>query len=216
VSGKRQCAALPVMIMLGDMSTDNLSRSNAQTDDHPPAARAPLLRRPWVAPLALLTVIFIAYAVPPYLSLDPAQARIQPMPPHSSYYPLLVTHILLGSAALLAACLQVWPWLRQTHRAIHRWSGRIYSTAALPASVCVMIISPMGLRQSTRGQHDAGGAVVRHDAGRLPSDPAAALCRPPGLDAAERCLGLLHRGQQALADDCLRRLCAGNLYWCRG
>lgn len=145
MSGKRQCAALSVMIMLGDMSTEDLSRTNAQTDDHPPAARAPLLRRPWVAPLALLTVIFIAYAVPPYLSLDPAQARIQPMPSHSSYYPLLVTHILLGSAALLAACLQVWPWLRQTHRAIHRWSGRIYVTAALPAAVCVMIISPMGL-----------------------------------------------------------------------
>lgn len=106
VSGKRQCAALSVMIMMGDMSTEDLSRTNAQTDDHPPAARAPLLRRPWVAPLALLTVIFIAYAVPPYLSLDPAQARIQPMPSHSSYYPLLVTHILLGSAALLAACFR--------------------------------------------------------------------------------------------------------------
>ena len=77
-------------------------------------ARTPLLQRPWVVPLALLTVIFIAYAVPPYLTLDPAHARIQPMPPHASYYPLLVSHIFLGSVALLAACLQVWPWLRQS------------------------------------------------------------------------------------------------------
>jgi hypothetical protein len=38
-------------------------------------------RIPCVVPLALLTVIFIGYAVPPYVSLDPAQARIQPMPP---------------------------------------------------------------------------------------------------------------------------------------
>jgi hypothetical protein len=55
----------------------------------------------------LLAVIFIAYALPPYLTLDPAHARIQPMPLHASYYPLLVSHIFLGSVALLAACLQV-------------------------------------------------------------------------------------------------------------
>ena len=62
-------------------------------------ARKPLLRRPWVVPLALLTVIFIAYAVPPYLSLDPAQARIQPMPPHASYPPAGHPHLpRFGSA----------------------------------------------------------------------------------------------------------------------
>ena len=44
-------------------------------------ARTPLWRRPWVVPLALLTVSFVAYAVPPYLTLDPAQARLQPLPP---------------------------------------------------------------------------------------------------------------------------------------
>jgi hypothetical protein len=33
-----------------------------------------------VVPLAVLTVIFIGYAVPPYLTLDPAQATIQPVP----------------------------------------------------------------------------------------------------------------------------------------
>jgi uncharacterized membrane protein len=134
-----------VITMLDAMSTDELSRSTSLADDPRAAQRTPLLRRPWVVPLALMTVIFIAYAVPPYLTLDPSQARTQPMPPHASYYPLLVTHIFLGSMALLAACLQVWPWLRRTRPAIHRWSGRVYVTAALSASVCVMIISPMGL-----------------------------------------------------------------------
>ena len=127
------------------MSTDELSRTASPADDQQIAGRRPLLRRPWVLPLALLTVIFIGYALPPYLSLDPARARIQPMPAHASYYPLLVTHIFLGSVALLAACLQVWPWLRQSRPAIHRWSGRLYVTTALTASICVMIISPMGL-----------------------------------------------------------------------
>lgn len=122
------------------VSTDELSRAN----DHPILARPPLLRRPWVVPLAVLTVIS-GYAVPPYLTLDPARARIQPMPPHASYYPLWVTHIFLGSVALLTACLQVWPWLRRSHLRVHRWSGRIYFAAALSASFCVMIISPMGL-----------------------------------------------------------------------
>jgi uncharacterized membrane protein YozB (DUF420 family) len=134
-----------VIIMLGGMSTDELSRTTAPTDDHPDAARTPLLRRPWVVPLALLTVIFVGYAVPPYLSLDPALARIQPMPPHAVYYPLLLTHIFLGSVALLTACLQVWPSLRRSRPSIHRWSGRIYVATALLASGCVMIISPMGL-----------------------------------------------------------------------
>jgi len=74
-----------VIIMLGGMSTDELSRTTAPTDDHLDAAGTPLLRRPWVVPLALLTVIFVGYAVPPYLSLDPALARIQPTPPHAVY-----------------------------------------------------------------------------------------------------------------------------------
>jgi hypothetical protein len=109
----------------------------------------------------LLTVIFIAYAVPPYLSLDPARARIQPVPPHVSYYPLLVSHIFLGSVTLLAACLQVWPWLGQSHPAIHRWSGRLYVAAALLASGCVMIISPMGL-------HGANQRLANSSQGYMP------------------------------------------------
>ena len=81
-----------MITMLGGMSTDELSHTISQTDDHS-GLGTPLLRRPWVVPLALVTVIFVGYAVPPYLTLDPALARIQPMPPHASYYPLLVTHI---------------------------------------------------------------------------------------------------------------------------
>jgi uncharacterized membrane protein YozB (DUF420 family) len=129
-----------------DMSGQALRRTATRTPDvHRTPARTGLLRRPWIAPVALLTVIFVASALPPYLSLDPALARLQPMPAYRAYYPLLVTHIFLGSLVLLAACFQVWPWLRRTHPAVHRWSGRIYVAAALSASACVMIIAPMGL-----------------------------------------------------------------------
>jgi uncharacterized membrane protein YozB (DUF420 family) len=145
--------------MLDAMSTDELSGTTRRADDHRAAQISlPRSMRPEVVerraltgsalkgliPLALLTLIFIAYAVLPYLTLDPAQARIQPMPPHASYYPLLVTHIFLGSVALVTACLQVWPWLRRFHPTVHRWSGRSYVTVSLTASVCTMIIAPMG------------------------------------------------------------------------
>jgi hypothetical protein len=160
----------------------------------------------------LLTVIFVAYAVPPYLTLDPARARTQPMPPHASYYLLLVTHIFLGSIALLAACLQVWPWLRRWHPAVHRWSGRVYVSVALSASVCVMIISPMGLYGANQRVANTMLALLWYHAGRLSSDPAAPHCRPPAMDAAQFCAVLFDRGLQSVDVHRLRSLCAGDLY----
>ena len=65
------------------MSTDELSRSTSVADDHRVAPRKPLLRRPWVVPLGLLTVIFIGYALPPYLTLTQRvlePSRCRPMP----------------------------------------------------------------------------------------------------------------------------------------
>ena len=127
------------------MPTDELSPPTIRPADSPARPRMRWWRRPWVVPLMLLAVGFVVFALPPYLSLDPAQARLQPMPAFPGYYPLLVAHIFLGSVVLLAACLQVWPWLRQHHPRVHRTSGRIYVAAALPASVCVMIIAPLTL-----------------------------------------------------------------------
>ena len=135
------------------MSTDELSPPRIRPAGPRLRERVPLWRRPWVVPLAVLTVIFVAYVLPPYLTLDPAQARLQPMPEFPGYYPLLVTHIFLGSVVLLTACLQVWPWLRRSHPKVHRTSGRLYVAAALPASVCVMIVAPMTL-------HGANGQVA--------------------------------------------------------
>ncbi len=98
-----------------------------------------------MVPLALVAVGFVIYAVPPYLGLDPARARLQPMPDSPVFYPLLVTHIFLGSVALLTACLQVWPWLRRRRPQVHRWSGRIYVAVTVPAALCVIVIAPMTL-----------------------------------------------------------------------
>jgi len=68
-----------------------------------------------VLPLGLLAVGFLAPALPPHLTLDPAAAPV-PIPaglPH--FYPMLVVHIGFGAVALLTSVAQVWPWLRRRH-----------------------------------------------------------------------------------------------------
>ena len=110
-------------------------------------------RRLLVPTLGVLAVAFLAFALPPYVMLDPADARL-PVPadlPH--YYPMLVVHIGFGSVALLTSVLQVWPWLRRHHPRVHRWSGRAYLFAGvLPGAVAVLTVAPfgsMGLGQQT-------------------------------------------------------------------
>ena len=104
-------------------------------------------------PLGLLAVAFLVLALPPYLTLDPAAARV-PVPserPH--FYPMLVAHIGFGTVALLTSVAQVWPWLRRRHPRVHRWSGRAYLFAGvLPGSLAVLTVAPfgsMGLGQQT-------------------------------------------------------------------
>lgn len=110
------------------------------------ATQQSMLKRPWVLlPLGILTAAFVAYSLPPYLGLDPAEGRVQLRDGFAIHYPLLVTHIFLGSVALLAACLQLWPWLRQHHPTVHRRSGRVYVWTAIPTGLCAIGISTLSL-----------------------------------------------------------------------
>lgn len=117
----------------------------AYTDTRSPASARPrTVTLPW-AGLALLTAAFLAFSLPPYLTLDPAQARLPVPAAYPWYYPALVVHIGFGAVALVAACLQLWPWLRAHHPAVHRRSGRIYVFAgAVPAALAVLTITPLG------------------------------------------------------------------------
>jgi hypothetical protein len=59
-------------------------------------------------PLLVIPVIaFIAFALPPYLTLDESRSRIPPPPGVPAYYPLLVTHVVFASVAMATACLQI-------------------------------------------------------------------------------------------------------------
>lgn len=81
----------------------------------------------WVLPLGLACVAFVAFALPPYLTFDPSRSRLPAFREgFPLYYPLLVTHIIFGSVALLAGCMQVWPWFRRRHPVAHRMIGRVY------------------------------------------------------------------------------------------
>ncbi|HWO62053.1 MAG TPA: hypothetical protein VNO31_18710, partial [Umezawaea sp.] len=51
-------------------------------------------RRPWIAPLLFVTVAFLAFSVPRYLTLDPAQSRLSIREDAPLHYPTLVLHIV--------------------------------------------------------------------------------------------------------------------------
>ena len=102
-------------------------------------------QRPWILPLAAVVVLFVAFSLPPYLSLDPARSRVPTPAGFPAHYPLLVAHVIFGSVALLTAVLQVWPWLRQRHPAAHRRIGRVYVFGGvLPAGLLGLPVGAFG------------------------------------------------------------------------
>jgi len=99
----------------------------------------------WIIPLAIVSAAFVAFSLPPYLTFDPSQSRL---PAYRDgfplYYPLLVTHIIFGSVALLAGVMQVWPWFRGRYPAVHRLIGRVYVFGGvLPAGIAVLGVAPL-------------------------------------------------------------------------
>ncbi|XVS61501.1 DUF2306 domain-containing protein [Actinosynnema sp. CA-299493] len=118
----------------------------------PPRRARTWWRRPWIAPLMTVAALFLAFSVPPYLTLDPSRSRLTPPEGDDLYYPLLVAHVVFGAVAMVTACFQVWPSFRASHPRGHRLTGRIYVFAgALPAGVLGFYI----------GWHTAGGPSVR-------------------------------------------------------
>ncbi|MEO3811477.1 DUF2306 domain-containing protein [Sphaerisporangium sp. B11E5] len=117
------------------------------TGDPPVVAHRRWWRRPWMAPLGFVAVVFLVFSLPPYLTGDPAASRVPAPPGFPAYYPLLVAHVLFASVAMVTCFLQVWPWFRQRPVA-HRYVGRTYVFAGvLPAGLAGLVIgavSPFG------------------------------------------------------------------------
>jgi uncharacterized membrane protein len=99
-------------------------------------AYASRTNRRWFAPaLALIVVAFLAVSLPPYFT---GGTRVPAT--FAFHYPLLVSHVMFASVAMVAAVAQIWPRLRSRHPALHRRVGRTYVYTAVPAAVCAMII----------------------------------------------------------------------------
>jgi hypothetical protein len=99
-------------------------------------------RSKWIFPLLFVIVVFLAFSLPPYLSLDPARARVPANDALPGQFWWLVAHVLFGSVALLGGALQVWPWLRLARPALHRRIGRVYVFGgALPAAATGLVLA---------------------------------------------------------------------------
>jgi uncharacterized membrane protein len=121
----------------------------------PPTAPPPALPPParpghaaWGLLPALVALAFLALALPPYLTLDPAGSRVPVPAAPPAFYPLLLAHVGFGSVALLGACLQVWPGLRARRPRWHRAAGRVYVfCGVLPAAssgFAIGVMTPFG------------------------------------------------------------------------
>ncbi|GIE96838.1 hypothetical protein Ari01nite_43030 [Paractinoplanes rishiriensis] len=99
-------------------------------------------RRPWIFPLAAVVVVFLAFSLPPYLSLDPTQTRIpQSTALGAAHYWILVPHVVFGGIALSTAVFQIWPWFRNRHPIAHRRMGRLYVFAGvIPAGLAALTV----------------------------------------------------------------------------
>jgi uncharacterized membrane protein len=93
-------------------------------------------RSAWLtAVLALVVAGFLLFSLPPYIT---GGTRVPAT--FGWHYPLLVAHVMFGSVAMVSALVQIWPWLRVRHPALHRRTGRVYVAAAIPAAGLAMVI----------------------------------------------------------------------------
>lgn len=88
--------------------------------------------------LAVVVTSFLAFSLPPYLTVDPAQSRVPST--FGLHYPLLIAHVALATVAMVMALVQIGPGVRARWPRVHRWAGRVYVTAALPAAAIGMVI----------------------------------------------------------------------------
>ncbi|MEV4760330.1 DUF2306 domain-containing protein [Micromonospora sp. NPDC049559] len=124
-----------------------MTQRTEQTITSRPGRTGPWWRRPWVVPLAVLTIAFLAFSLPPYLTFDPDRSRLPLREGFAWHYPLLLAHIGFGTVALVTSCLQVWPWFRRRYPAAHRWLGRAYFFAGvLPGGLAGVVVAVVSLQ----------------------------------------------------------------------
>ncbi|NUT36820.1 MAG: DUF2306 domain-containing protein [Hamadaea sp.] len=111
------------------------------------------VKRPWIGPLVFVVVAFLAFSLPPYLTLQAQNSRLPLDPASSWHYPLLLGHITFGTVALVTCCMQIWPWLRRKNPALHRRTGRVYVLGGvLPAGLLGVPVALLAVTPSVAGK----------------------------------------------------------------
>ncbi len=127
-----------------DDTADPGVRRSAQPREPVAAGRPRWWERPWIAPLMVGCVAFLAFSLPPYLTLDESDSRIGIRENVDIHYPMIVLHIAFGTVALVTSCFQVWPWFRRRHPGAHRRMGRAYVFAGVvPGSLTGFVVSAL-------------------------------------------------------------------------
>lgn len=115
----------------------------------------PFWRRPWILPLAAVTIWVVVHQATPYL--DEASAPLMPHDGFPAYWSLLMIHIFAAGVVMLTTIMGVWTALRVRWPAVHRWSGRVYMLFTALGGTAALIILPFG---PTSGKLGAAVAVV--------------------------------------------------------
>jgi hypothetical protein len=109
-----------------------------------PGGARPWWRSPWATVALAAVVIFnLFYALPRYLSFDPARSRVPLSPTFPEHWTILVLHAVTGNIALVTLLIQLTPWVRRNHPKVHRVSGRLYIFAGvLPGAGLAFVLLP--------------------------------------------------------------------------
>lgn len=133
---------------------DDRQRSEAPAVQTRPKRTAGRRTRQWanvaVAVAGIVVAAYLSYQVPPYFSLNPARSRIELKFP--LHFFLIATHVFAGTVALTTLVVQLSPWMRRHHPAVHRWSGRLYVFAGvLPTAGFAIVMFPVAFKSGAVG-----------------------------------------------------------------
>ncbi|MFI0420707.1 DUF2306 domain-containing protein [Spongiactinospora sp. 9N601] len=105
-------------------------------------------RRWWWALWGLMAVLAVgiaAYAVPPYLTGDPADSALPLRPDVALHYLSLVVHAVPGGLVLIIGPLQFMTRLRVSNPKVHRVLGRIYMISIVAGSIAAIVAATYSL-----------------------------------------------------------------------
>jgi hypothetical protein len=106
--------------------------------------------------LAVVSAALLVYMLQPYVPPDPSTSRARF--DNVVFYGLLVAHIFTATVATVTGLAQFWPWLRNNHPRVHRWTGRAYFFAGVFPSMVLAV--PVALAAPFGVSNQAGLLIV--------------------------------------------------------